>query len=69
MRFLSVKGDVVPFDTFGSLNDAQRQAHSLKHRSLLDMQFEIGGGVFLFFLGFGKFVDLDTALSVARDWS
>ncbi len=41
--------------------DAERQAHALEHGALLDVQFEIGGGVFLLARGFGKAIDFHAA--------
>src|SRR6266481_5477800 len=59
--FLSMKRDDVPFHAFRAQHNTQWQAHALKHRSLLDVQFEICGGVLLFFLGIREFVDLHAA--------
>ena len=41
-----VKRDRVALDAEGAEHDAQRQVHAFQHRPLLDVQLQIGGGVF-----------------------
>ncbi len=66
VRFLSVKGDVVPLHTFGAEHDAERKVHAFEHRALLDMEFEISRRVFALLRRVGEMVDLHatTAKSV-----
>ena len=59
MRFLPVKGDGVPLHALGAQHRAQRQPEGFEHRSLLDVQLDIRGGVLLFGRGFGESVDFD----------
>ena len=61
MRLLTVEGDGVAFDTFCAEDRRERQAHAFEDRALLDVEFDIGGGVFLFARRFGKAIDLHAA--------
>ena len=54
MRFLTVEGDGVPLDTFGSEDNAERESEALEHWTLFDMEFEIRGRVGPLFLGVRK---------------
>ena len=44
VRGLAAKGDLVTLGGEGAGDDSQRQAHRLEHRSLLDVELEVGGG-------------------------
>ena len=48
MRGLAVKRDGVPFDAERAEHRAERQIQIQKHRALLDVQFQIRGGIFQF---------------------
>ena len=61
VRRLSVEGDRVAFDAFGAEDDAEGQSEPFKHRALLNVQLEIGGGMLALAGGFGETVDVDTA--------
>ena len=51
MRGLAVKRDRVAFDAKSSEHRAERQIQIQKHRALLDVQFQIRGGIFQFLAG------------------
>src|SRR6187401_2054466 len=46
MRGLAPEGDLVALDAEGAEDDAERDVHRLEHGPLLDVQLEVGGGVF-----------------------
>src|SRR5204863_329158 len=43
VRGLAPEGDLVALNAEGPEDDAERQAHRLEHRPLLDVQLEVGG--------------------------
>jgi hypothetical protein len=59
--FLTVERDDVAFDALGAEDDGERQAEVLEDGPLLDVKFEVGGGVSLFAGRFGETVDFYTA--------
>ena len=44
VRGLAAKRDLVALGGEGAGDDPQRQAHRFEHRSLLDVELEVGGG-------------------------
>src|SRR5580692_10227919 len=63
MRFLTVESNGVAFHSFCSEHRRQRQAHAFEDRTLLDVQLDVGGGVFLLAGGFAETIDLNAAAS------
>ena len=59
MRGLAAEGDLVPFHAEGAEHDAEREVQRLEHRALLDVELEIGGGVFELVSGFEGGVEVD----------
>jgi len=61
MRFLTVEGDEVALDSLSAKHSGERKIETLEDGALLDVEFEIRGGVLAFLGGFGEPVDLDAA--------
>jgi len=59
--FLAVESDVVALDAFGAEDDPEGESEMLEDRPLLDVEFEVSGGIVLFTGGFGETVDFDFA--------
>ena len=55
------KFEVVAFNAAGAEHNAQRQAHTLQHRSLLNVQFQIGRGLCQLLVRLRHLVNLDSA--------
>ena len=63
VRGLAAEGDLVPLDPERPEHDAQRQAHRLEHRPLLDVQLEVGGGALQLRARLQRAVELDAVLA------
>src|SRR5580704_1936729 len=48
-------------NAFGPEHSAERQGPALEHRALLDMQFDVSGGVLSLTRGLGEAIDFDAA--------
>ena len=59
MRLLAMEGNGVAFNALGAEYNAQGQAQIFQYWTLLNVQFNVGCGVFLSFLRFGEAVDLN----------
>ena len=51
---LTAKGEAVALDAVGAQHRAQRQLQALQHRPLLDVQLDVGAGVFKLRLRLGR---------------
>ena len=67
MGGLAAPDDPVALDAEGAEHRTQRKIHRLQHRSLLDMQLEIGGGILELAVGLESAVEVDSML-VERLW-
>ena len=56
---LAAPGDPVTLDTEGAEHDTEREVQRLEHRSLLDVQLEIGGSALELPAGVGRAVEVD----------
>src|SRR5712691_4903013 len=61
VRLLAVERDRVSLNTFGAQYDSERQTQAFQHRTLLNVQFQIGCRVRSFAAGFRESIDLDSA--------
>jgi hypothetical protein len=59
MRRLAPPSDPVALDAVGAEHGAQREAHRLEHRPLLDVELEVGGRVLQLLPGLGRAVEVD----------